>query len=801
MKNKKIALCAATLALAGGMLVGCNKKDKEVTLSKVSLSGIRKAYRNDETIAWENMVVTFSYSDNSAISFTSDKMEFDVTTPVKSETELLVKTEGLYASETPHEEKQYKLSVALKEDFTKFYEVDAITIGNISTDKYMLMSYDLPRNISELESVKENAGKDEEGSFKKFEDDFIVGTINPWKFEPVASFAEKANTKNIDDYINYEKVEKIYVVNGTTETEVSQSAYDRMLLGGGMYQFSSEDAGKKFKIVVSPKVFNKDFYGDDVQPVSFTFNVQEGYNVYTAKELGVLNLTNLQSEDFYGDHAYLEHYRKATNERGAADNGQYDIFLTNPGQAYPYGNLDLPRVWEQFLLSNGVLTQDTVSSARDVKGVFLQNDIVIETTDIPSEFFISPYDSVNHAIGGINTGALRDSTSIYAPTAMNELTISGNYFKLDSRKIPLCKNTTDGSTCDAVANGLPIVSFPADWSYQIMPGHANLFKICGVDPENSQEFYTAQEYPETVKPAVFKNMRTVGNTGADIGGAEGDLDRKMKVTGLIFAKASRVPVTFDNLIIQEYMIGLFGDNGLGHAVPENEIAQTNYTFVKDTKIFDCANSGIFNYKDGGVHVSSTVMKRFGGACVINAGDSDVTYRQSNTTFTSDCVFENYITGGEVYFAAVGASSYIAQIQGFDNFFKHPQYPSAKRLIGPEGDPNANKMNLIALQMDGDGYVMAENGKFFGNITMNEGTEKELSIELGAAHDELQPMEALCKTESDGSFIMPPSAESQYAASATGACAMMTGDILNMDICLGPTYLSCVFDLFDVPRAE
>lgn len=790
MKSKKIALCAATLALAGGMLTGCNKdKEKEKTLSKVSFSGIATTYKSDETIAWEDMVVTFSYSDNSAISFTSDKMEFDVDTPVKSETELIVKTQGLHASTVPHQEDRYYITVAMKEDFTKFYEAGSIAVGLISKDKYVLSEYSLPRNISKFIENGEEAGTADEGSFKKFQNDFTVGTINPWVFEPVATFIEKANTENVDDYTNYEKVQKLYVVDGAQETEVSAQDYERMLLGGGKYQFAAQDAGKKFKIVVSPKDFTKLVDTTPVEPVSFTFNVMEGYNVYTAKELGVLNLTNLKSEDFFGEHAYEEHYRVAVEGvRGEGPNGQERIFIDSNkiGDADPYGYKDFPRVWEKFLVDNGTLTSAGAEKARDVKGVFLQNDIEIQPSDIPQEYFINEADPINATYcGGNNTGHLRDDSSIYAPTTLNELTISGNYFKLDSSAIPLCENTTDGSTCKAFG-GLPIVSFTPGWENQIAPGHANLITICGVD--TGAAFRENQEYPSTVKRATIKNIRAVGNTGTNISGAEDDLAKKMKVTGLIFAKASYAPVTMENLIIQEFMIGLFGDHGLGQAVGAH--AQTNHTLVRDCKVFDCSNSGIFNYRDGGLEVSNTVMKRFGGACLINAGDSDADgYKyQPNTTFTSDCEFENYVTGGEVYYAAVGAASQITQIKNFNAFFAM----SSKKLVGPEGTPNAGKMNVIALQMDGDGYVSASNGKYFGTIVMNKSQATEMKVELDEGAT-TTPLTAKCKTEvsTDASFVLDPA---DQMGSAMGAAAI-TGDLLDMDLCLGGTYLSIVFDLF------
>ena len=77
MKNKKLALYATTLALAGGMLAGCKGKNKEVTLDKVTFGGIASTYKTEDTISWDDMVVTFSYSDNTAISFTSDAYRMD----------------------------------------------------------------------------------------------------------------------------------------------------------------------------------------------------------------------------------------------------------------------------------------------------------------------------------------------------------------------------------------------------------------------------------------------------------------------------------------------------------------------------------------------------------------------------------------------------------------------------------------------------------------------------------------------------------------------------------------------------
>lgn len=786
MKKSKLALATASLILATGMLGGCGDDEAEVTVSKVSFSGLAVSYKKTDTVDWSEFKVTVAYSDSSAVTFSSDKMEFDVDTPVKSETELLVKTQGLYTMEAGAlVEKRYEISVALKADFKKFYSAGSVAVGEIIREKYDLVEYSIPRSIETLKDIKAHAGENSEGAFKKFNDDFIVGTLNPWKFEPVATFLSKANPSEIDDFTNYEKDVKLYVVEGATETEVSSAAYERILLADGSYQFAKEDAGKRFKISIAPKDFAKDMNDDPVSPVTFEFNVQEGLNIYNAKQLGALNLTSLKSEEFVGDKAYISHYRKASASYEESSNGQGNVFLVNPSTS-TYGYIDAPRVWQKFLIDNGVFTEETIENFMDIKGVFLQSDINITPSDIPSEFFVNQYDPTNYFYGGINTGAPRDDASIYAPTTMNELTISGNYFTLDSSAIPLCKNTSDGAASDV--SGFPLTCFSSDYNGQIPPGHANLFEICGVDPANTDTFYTNQVYPESVKPAVIKNIKTRGNTGADISDAT-DLDKKMKVTGLIFAKSSYAQTTMENIIVQEYMIGMFGDHGLGQAVGAKE--QTCHSFVKDSKVFDCSNSGVFNYRDGGLMVSNTVMKRFGGACIINAGisgDATVAKKQPNTLFTSDCEFENYVSGGEVYYSAVGASGYIAQIQAYDQLFALSQ----KKLVGPAGDPHAGKMNVIALQMDGDGYVFAGNGKYYGSIVLNSDSANS-KLELSLADNvTTRPLNASCKTEvaTDQPFVLNP----EDPSSAMGPAAI-TGDLLNMDICLGATYLSVIFDLF------
>ena len=791
MKKRKLALIAGSFLLASGLLASCGNNDapKEPTVSKASYSGINSTFKSSDTIDWSKFQVTVNYSDNSAVTFTSDKMEFDVDSATKSETELIVKTDGLHAMEGGAlTEKRYYVTVAVKKDFSKFYDAGSIAVGDVIRERYDLIEYAAPRFMASLETVKNNAGKADEGAFKQFNDDFTVGTLNPWIFEPVATFMEKGKTET-DDLTNYEKDVKLYVVEGTNETEVSPAAYSRILLKDGTYQFATEDAGKRFKIVVSPKDFPKDFVGDDVRPVSFSFNVAEGMNIYNAKQLGVLNLTNLAASEFVGDKAYAEHLYD--NGAGYTDgNGQGAIYLTSLGQAQPYTCLDLPRVWERFLIDNGVFTNDNIAKFRDVKGVYLQNDIRISTSDIPADYFIKDDDVVNAMIGHTNTGALRDECAIYAPTTANDLTISGNYFKLDSSEIPLCKNTTDGTVCDGFG-GVNIASFPSNWDYQIPPGHANLFVICG-PCQGNQEWQSKQQYDATCKPAVFKNMLSVGNTGKDISGAESDLDKKMKVTGLIFVKSSYAQTTMDNLIIQEYMIGLFGDHNLGQVTLDHP-QQENHNFIKNSKVFDCSNSGIFNYRDGGLLVSNTVMKRFGGACLINAGISggQQTDRnvQPNTTFTSDCEFENYVTGGEVYYAAVGATDQISAIQGFDNFFSK-DLGTKHHLVGPEGNPYAGKMNVIALQMDGDGYVSATSGKYFGTMVLNSDSDKPLKVELGDSVT-TKKNTALCKTEVDDPFTLDQEDPMGSAMAASAA----EGSLLDMDLCLGSTYLSIVFKLF------
>ena len=692
--KKSLTLAIATTLAATTMLVGCNKKS-EATIASMKLNGIVTAYMTEDTIEWDKLTVTATYSDKTTKTYSV--IEFDVDTPASENTELVVYTSGLHAQTSPLQEGEYTMEAALRSELTKKYSLGKIVVGKITNDKYDLVSFEKPTALSVYEQNRANAGNEGENNFKQGDEIFTVGTLNAFKFAPVAAFRNKENNKVVASD-TYSKNVSLKVVTNAGEAEASASDYE--VVAGGL-QFAESAAGKQFKLTVKPTEFNKTLGGTDAA-VTFEFKVEKGLNIYTAKQLGALNLTHYSSTEFtkengknFADHALTDAEGNIV-ERNAADKVFWNA-ATGSYEAISYVD-----VWKKFLKDTGTFTDEELVKYQDVPAIFLQNNISLAPEDIPQEYFIVEGELMNAAVGNARTGAFRDEAVIYAPIIDGQnVTINGNYLSLNTAAIPLCYSTS-------AVSGLDFYVFPKDYDGQVPPGHASLFKFCGLDQNNS-EYFGAQIDTANGFHGIIKNISSIGNTS--VVNVEQN-DKIMEVTGLIFGKNYYCGGEYTNNLIKQYMIGVFPDCMVGQ--PYAEFEQRNSTFVTYSKIYDCSNSGIFNYCNGGALIEHCEFNRFGGAPVINTGDLEEQY-QGFTTFGEDVEFNNYITGDEVYFTAVGAASQFSVIKALNGLFN---------LIGNSFIFDG-KMNLVSLCMDGNSYVASPNRQYYGHTVLNAGTDEEM----------------------------------------------------------------------------
>lgn len=699
MNTKKISLALVSVfALVG--LASCSQKGKEpgqeATVTSMKLnSGFRTAYMTGETIDWTKVSVTVAYSDSSSATFTGNKVEFDVETPAES-TSLVVYTSGLHAQATA-QEGEYAITAALAGKTQKF-DLANVVVGKIVPSKYDLVSFDIPDFVETYKSAKESAGQSGESNFYQGSELFTVGTLNVFEFEPVATFMNK-ETREIVPSTNYKKVTSVKVKSASAYVDADTNDYK--VVDGGV-KFNDSAAGKQFKLTVFPQDFET-VLEDPVTPAEMEFKVERGFNVYEAKELGILNVTSHSSEWFY-DNPFSSHIGVKNGLTQTADTD--NVFWDADHSTYTY--LDTTAVWREFLVDTGTFTAEELNTIHDVPAVFFMEPITLMPEDIPDEYFVVDGETGNTGVNHDGrTGSLRDAAVIFHPIVDDQdITVNGNYFTLDVHSISLCNSTwKNGLTC-YTGN-----------ETNVDPGHASLFKFNG-RYQDRDTYHQNQVDLSNGHKGIVKNVNTLGNTVKNVA-----TDDIMQVTGLIFAKNVACGGEYTNNIIKQYQIGVFPDHFVGQtqnqdATREEDAINTRVTY---TKIYDCSNSGICNYRNGGTYVAHCQFDRYGGAPILNAGGEDA-YNSGITFFGEDVEFNNFITGAEVYFVAVGAAGQFSQLSAFNMAFN-----AYGKSIVKDG-----KMNLVELNMDGDSYVASSHRNYYGDVYLNYGSEKELKCTVGDA---------------------------------------------------------------------
>lgn len=759
MKKKHVSLVLAAFALSAVGLGGCSQKDEpsaDATVVSVKVDGVGTSYRVGETIEWDKISATITYSDKAVVKYTSSVCEFDVATAGSEDTKFIVRTDGLYEKTKngkPLKEADktttnpYVVKIALAKAPTVEYKVADVYVGKITNDRFAVISYSLQTNLEKYEAKRAEvqvhySGEDEqkaEAQFKLDRDIFTVGTLNEFRYDPDITFIDKSklSSAEIDNLIEHpelidqyaitghdmaiDKVWDLKEINDETHTESPASANDyRLTDTDNGIQFNESAAGKHFKVSVSLADFPNDLFETEIDPVTFEFKVQKGLNIYSAKELGALNLTHFTKSDF--DTAGKTFDVHIGNTR---DNEVDNVFARKvPNtEEWEYYKMDYVTSWTEFLneANGGPFTAEELVRYQDVPAVFFMDSFDLKKTDIPDEYFVHEGEAPN----ADNVGRLRDGAEIYVPIVWGEpgdngikhnVEINGNYFNLNvnESEIPLCKNIREGGKLTFYTNEEAVVE----------AGHAALFKFCGVNPGNDgrNAYYDNQVDTAYGAKGIIRNLNSIGNTGEATDGS------RFVLTGLIFAKNHYCGGLYENNIVKQYQIAYFADHMVGAG--NNTIPQFDSTFIKDSKAYDIMNCGIFNYRNGGLAVSGSSFDRFGGAPLINAGRSDRAVESANSSFSPDCVFNNEITGQEVYFKALGpdAQALVTKITALNDLI-NPYIKLDDNFQPTASFMKGNKMNLVSLNMDGDDYLKAGAGCFHAGVTINKGADNEVNASM------------------------------------------------------------------------
>ncbi len=614
-------------------------KAAEVKLPKPTKSGFLFIgwYENDvlvETLSENkdyNLVAKWEVAETFEVVLKVEGIVYDTFTSVEGET-----LAGATLPENPKKEYYKFLGWYLgdnKYDFENTVIVGDLELVAKFQQVELVVAYDtnIPANITAFNANKAEKENKKTEFFDRTQS-YIVGDDNNWTFKPEVTFykfdldetgAPITSTRVELTPTTWEYEIVIYQYNpATTAFDILVDNTNTDIIDSIDYktcQINFADVEtveeRAFKVKVTPKgLTEKQLENKDDYTVSMNIEVVDGYNAYTALDLAYINDRN-------------DSYKAA---------------------------------WDNFKTANGLLANYVPTR------IILQNDISVTTKDVPAEFFYTAEeaagqkDEIRYWPEGSTAenceavikleGSLRDYAEIYLRDLSKNvgLTISGNYFKIDSSKMPYVLRE-NGNVKDLGT----VIS------------HATLIKVEGND-NLENEF-------------VLENLQFIGNANRS--------EVAYKGGGIILTKIQKAKGLVKNNIASQFFITYFPELG------------TQEVLIEKCKAYDSFNSFIYNWGHKNVVLKDSEMIGAGGPVIIQdhvrPGKADESVPGIKI---ENCNLQAYVSGTEGWFTLVNATGLVPGIKQLNEFFVHFGHTFLKTS---STDTNVTYMNLILVNKSGE----------------------------------------------------------------------------------------------------
>lgn len=699
--KRKYLIVLGTCLLATGALISCGEKPAPtpVTVESVALKGLSSAYALGSTIDWSNYSLEVTYSDKHIATIEKANIELDVTAAANETTTAIINTAGTREAGATSQIKDYEIKAVLKEDnWAKTYTVSTIHVQDYNESNSKLYSFTQPQFVSEYKANVAAAGQQSEASFYKADELFTVGHLNAFKVMPIVALKVNGSEQLITTDA-YQKDVKIYnrKTDGTKGDLLDSSLYS---VSNSGIDFDKGAIGKSLILEVKPATFTKDFSGKDIAPFTFDFKVESGINIYDCKELAAINLTKLTRNDF----STTRWCRHIGNNIAVDYNDGVDFFYNKDTNTWGYAFE--PDFWLNYIKKNNIFTAEQIEDYKDAEGYFFMNNLTFNESCVPDEYLISKEEALTQSGKEDAAGRIRDGVALYQLMLNVPKTVNGNYFTFNANELKTGRSSEIASDRKIYTND----------ATQVNVGRAAIFEFDGITWDNSM--VTQIENP-AIKLGTIKNINATGNATK-----RSEQEALFNVASIRFAQAKWTGANFNNLIIKQFLFGVGADISIGSG--NTEVDQFDTTFVKDCKIYDCANSAIYAFQAGGLNISHCEMKRFGGSVLLQLGNwpeyttepSFERYQKCNVTVKDDCIMEAWVTGEEAYFKSLGpsASQLVAMLDVFNTIMAKPvDSAGVNRGLKQDG-----RYNLINIAMSGVG--IASDKPYYANFKLEHGEE-------------------------------------------------------------------------------
>lgn len=311
--------------------------------------------------------------------------------------------------------------------------------------------------------------------------------------------------------------------------------------------------------------------------------------------------------------------------------------------------------WDEIKTANGI-------AGLNVNGIVLHNDIKVTADDVPASFLLASTKDVvytNTATGATKkipagTKFLKDWTEVYYRNGTGDFVIQGNFFTIDTSEFPLVPS--------------PGV-FGKDSGFDYGNDFSNSTLIKFVTTAQS-----SNPRPSDVAEITINNISMIGNAKRD--NYVDSVEKLASAGGLIFIKASHhSEVTINNSIGNSFFITYFPDGG-------GDLTANN------VKCYDSYQNAAMVWGESTLTFNNSFLDGCGGPVII--AQSVIDDDCHPTLIVNNTVINTSLSGEEIWFTAVNATTVVGQIKGLGQGL-------AQAGIGNFVD-SSGKMNIKGLLM-------------------------------------------------------------------------------------------------------
>lgn len=578
MKKALIFVLVLVLVASCALLIACNN----VTEIKFKEDTVPPQVIRTKTIDYSKIriIVTMENGDETELSLTDKNVSY---TPID------VSTTGT---------KQLTASYGGK-------KAEAfITVVEGDIDDYIVTGFENSDGYNAYLEAKEKK-TNKEAEFVDRNAPYIVGSDNGYVFIP------KTTAVLGTDIVTNAQVKttyKLYIKNGGSYSELTGTDKDEYLTSAenNIYYFTDQANGKAFKLEVTLADTYDTILDVSKKTVEHEFEVTEGYNVYDAWGMAVMDTLNVKS------------WAAIKQMKLAWDNGKAISEFTNVSKVILHNNITVKKdnlptnyFWteNEEALTNGKSYQDAYGRAPEKLKNLLTGSL--------KEVYLGEAWEEN---GNWN----RNQRGLY----VNEgISLYGNYLTLSYD----AGYTVDGNNNVTAPNGGIYVVY----DYQ----QENRSNVTYPEPHWNLIAYRSKTEGSENNVASIENVYFVGQT------QKTENTKLPGGLGMVFSELQEL--TINNVIGNQWYFNVH--------ISENDASVT----MDGSKFYDSFSHMVFGWYANELHVTNSTFKRAGGPLFILQSPSYVSgssgelqndrHNALNFTIDSTNDLENWLSGAEAWF--------------------------------------------------------------------------------------------------------------------------------------------------------